>query len=145
MCVVRNKGDCCMNNSGSSQNYRRPRKNDSIRVKNKQQNGSINWSHFWKEKSFWYTDIYTEQNIKENMPQYFLKGIIWVYALNYVLASVLCIGDTVINYPYKVTALMKYIEFRSDYNKGSQWDDRRSNEPTQLQVQQGPLRKGHVH
>lgn len=149
MCVVRNKGDCCMNNSGSSQNYRLPGKNDSMWVKNKQQNGSINWSHFWKEKSFWYTDVYTEQNHKKKVTIFlkrdYLSLCTQLLSTHYVLASVLCVGDTVINYPYKVTALMKYTQFRSDYNKRSQWDDRRSKEPTQLQVPQGPLGKGHVH
>lgn len=121
-----------------------------IRVKNKQHNGNINWPPFWKEKSFLYTDIHTEQNHKRECSTMFLKRDYrnWCTQLlrtNYVLASVPCVGGTVIHYPHKVTALMKYIEFRSDYNKGSQRDDRRSNEPTQLQVQQGPLRKGHGH
>lgn len=68
--------------------------------------------------------MYTQnKTIKKNatifLKRDYLSLCTQLLGTHYVLASELCIGDTVINYPYKVTALMN-IQFRSDYNKGSQ-------------------------
>lgn len=120
-------------------------KNDSVGVKNKL-NSSKNGSTFGR-RSHLDTQVCTQKKvIKKICHNIFKKELCLrtqeILCTSSLLASVLCVGDTVTNYPYKVIVLMKPRQFRSDYNKGGQWDDRTPSEPTLSQGSTGPSEKG---